>query len=121
MQIVEINEKDLIDTITLLLEFPLGDRDDETINIDRIAAICAKDWGWWRTLTMNLDKVRQMAAHYEQLTDAETARVAEQVQAALDRIEAEPKSMSWKLRAKIGDRKKWYRDVGELVGTPEDV
>ena len=63
---------------------------------------------------MNLDKVRQMADHYEQLTDDETRRVTEQVQAALDRIEAEPKSMSWKLRAKVGDRKKWYRDVGEL-------
>jgi hypothetical protein len=121
MQIVEINEKDLIDTITLLLEYPLGDSDDDTVNIDRVAAICAKDWGWWRTLTMNLDKVRQMAAHYEQLTDEETIRVADQVQAALDRVEAEPKSMSWKLRAKIGDRKKWYRDVGELVGTPEEA
>jgi hypothetical protein len=120
MQIVEINEKDLIDTITLLLEFPLADSDDGTINIDRVARICARDWGWWRTLTMNLGKVRQMAEHYEQLTDEETRRVSDQVQAALDRIEAEPKSMSWRLRAKIGDRKKWYRDVGELVGMPEE-
>jgi hypothetical protein len=120
MQIVEINEKDLIDTITLLLEFPLGDADRDTINMDRIARICAKDWGWWRTLTMNLGKVRQMAEHYAQLTDEETARVASQVQAALDRIDAEPKSMSWKLRAKVGDRKKWYRDVGELTALPED-
>jgi hypothetical protein len=70
---------------------------------------------------MNLGKVRQMAEHYEQLTDEETARVASQVQAALDRIEAEPKSMSWKLRAKVGDRKKWYRDVGELMAAPEDA
>jgi hypothetical protein len=121
MQIVEINEKDLIDAITLLLEFPLGDSDDETINIGRIAAICAKDWGWWRTLTMNLDKVRQMAEHYDELNDDETRRVSDQVRAALERIEAEPKSMSWKLRGKVGDRKKWYRDVGELVGMPEDA
>jgi hypothetical protein len=121
MQIVEINEKDLIDTITLLLEFPLGDADDDTINIGRIAAICAKDWGWWRTLTMNLDKVRQMAEHYEQLTDEETRRVSDQVRAALERLEAEPKSMSWRLRARVGDRKKWYRDVGELVAMPEDA
>jgi hypothetical protein len=121
MQIVEINEKDLIDTIMLLLEFPLGDTDDDTINIGRIASICAKDWGWWRTLTMNLDKVRQMAEHYEQLTEDETDRLTTQVRAALDRIEAEPKSMSWRLRAKIGDRKKWYRDVGELTAMPGDV
>ena len=121
MQIVEINEKDLIDTIMLLLEFPLGDSDDDTIDIGRVARICAKDWGWWRTLTMNLDKVRQMAEHYEQLSEDETRRVSEQVQAALDRIQAEPRSMSWKLRAKIGDRKKWYRDVGELMSEPEDA
>jgi hypothetical protein len=119
MQIVQINEKDLIDTIMLLLEYPLGDSDDATINIGRIAELCAKDWGWWRTLTMNLGKVRQMAEHYEQLTDDETRRVSEQVQATLDRIDAEPKSMSWKLRAKIGDRKKWYRDVGELTPVSE--
>jgi hypothetical protein len=68
---------------------------------------------------MNLDKVRQMAEHYEQLTESETRRVSEQVQAALDRVEAQPKSLSWKLRAKIGDRKKWYRDVGELTPVSE--
>ena len=26
----------------------------------------------------------------------------------LDRIEGEPKSRRWKLRAKIGERKRWY-------------
>ena len=120
MQIVEINEKDLIDTITLLLEFPLGDSDEDTINIGRVADLCAKDWGWWWTLTMNLDKVRQMAEHYRELSEDETRRVREQVAAALERIDAEPKSMSWRLRAKVGDRKKWYRDVGELVAMPEE-
>jgi hypothetical protein len=119
MQIVQINEKDLIDTMMLLLEYPLGEADDATINIARVAELCGKDWGWWRTLTMNLDKVRQMAKHYEQLTESETRRVSDQVQAALDRVEAQPKSMSWKLRAKIGDRKKWYRDVGELTPVSE--
>jgi hypothetical protein len=120
MQIVEINEKDLIDTIMLLLEHPLGDEDHDTINIGRVAGICSKDWGWWRTLTMNLDKVRQMATHYEQLSSHEKTRVADQVQTALDRIDGESKSTAWKLRARIGDRKKWYRDVGELVPMAEE-
>ncbi len=121
MQIVEINEKDLIDTIMLLLEHPLADHDDDAVNVGRVAAVCGKDWGWWRTLTMNLDKVWQMAAQYDQLSEQEKRHVAEQAHAALDRIEAEPKSMSWKLRAKIGDRKKWYRDVGELAPLMEDL
>ena len=120
MQIVEINEKDLIDMITLLLQFPLGDSDTETINIGRVASLCARDWGWWRTLTMNLDKVRQMADHYQDLTDEEKRRVNDQVQTALDRIEAEPKTMGWKLRARIGDRKRWYRDVSELMPIAEE-
>lgn len=114
MQIVEINEKDLIDAIMLMLDHPLGDADGETINIGLVAGVCARDWGWWRTLTSNLRNVAQMAEAYPQLADAEKKRVAEQVQAALARIEREPKSLAWKLRARVGDRKKWYRDVGEL-------
>ena len=60
-----------------------------------------------------------MRIQTDKLTDDETRRVGDQVQAALDRIEAQPKSMSWKLRAKIGDRKKWHRDVGELSPVSE--
>jgi hypothetical protein len=120
MQIVEINEKDIIDTIMLLLEHPLGESDEDTLNIGLVARVCAKDWGWWRTLTMNLGKVKQMAAAYPQLRE-ETSRVAEQVDRALERIEREPKSMGWRMRARIGDRKKWYRDVSELGPVMEEL
>lgn len=114
MQIVQINEKDIIDTIMLLLEHPLGDIDNETINMKRVSAICAADWGFWRTTTMNLDKVRQLAHHYPQLTDEQKAKVEKQVGDALARMEAEPKTMGWKLRARVGDRVKWYKDVDEV-------
>lgn len=120
MQIVRINEKDLIDTIMLLLEHPLTE-DDAGVNVRRVAEVCAKDWGWWRTLTMNLAKVQQMAEHYDQLSPEETARVVSQVGAALGRVEREPKSMGWKLRAKVGDRKKWYREVDELSPAAEEA
>ena len=114
MQIVQINEKDIIDTIMLLLEHPLGDSDHEIINIKRVAAICAADWGFWRTTTMNLDKVRQLAHHYPQLTDEQKAKVETQVNDCLARMEQEPKSMAWKLRARVGDRVKWYKEVDEV-------
>jgi hypothetical protein len=64
---------------------------------------------------MNLEKVSQMAASYPQLSDDDKQRVSEQVDAILARIEAEPKTRGWRLRARVGDRKKWYRDVGELA------
>jgi hypothetical protein len=114
MQIVKINEKDVIDTIMLLLEHPFGDSDDETVNLRRVAGLCAADWGLWRTLTMNLDKVRQLVLTYPQLSDSEKAHVASQVDAAMARIEAEPKSLAWRLRARVGDRVKWYKDVEEV-------
>jgi predicted nucleotidyltransferase len=114
MQIVEINEKDIIDTLMLLLEHPLGEGDVETINLPRIARLCAEDWGLWRTVTMNLDKVARLAQGYEQLSDEHKAHVASQVERALARIEAEPKPLPWRLRARLGDRVKWYKDVDEV-------
>lgn len=114
MQIFQINEKDIIDTIMLLLEHPLGDTDDEVINISRVAQLLAKDWGLWRTTTMNLNKVRQMTDHYPQLSQEHKEVVVAQIEKVLARIEAEPKSTGWKLRARVGDRVKWYKDVDEV-------
>lgn len=114
MQIVKINEKDLIDTIMLLLEHPLGDSDVETINLAQTARLCAADWGLWRTTTMNLEKVKQIAQTYPQLSAADKAAVTQKVDTALARLEAEPKPLAWKLRARVGDRIKWYKDVDEV-------
>ena len=114
MQIVQINEKDIIDTIMLLLEHPLGDEDRETINIKRVAGLCSTDWGLWRTTTMNLDKVRQLAQGYEQLNAGQKEIIASQVKAALARIDQEPKPLAWRLRARVGDRVKWYKEVDEV-------
>jgi hypothetical protein len=114
MQIVKINEKDVIDTIMLLLEHPLGDDDKETINMKRVAKLCADDWGLWRTTTMNLDKVQKLAQDYEQLRAEQKRKIDSQVKTALTRLDAEPKPLAWKLRARVGDRVKWYKDVDEV-------
>jgi len=114
MQIVKINEKDVIDTIMLLLEHSLGENDKETINIARVAKLCANDWGLWRTTTMNLDKVGKLAVGYSQLNEENKIRLVNQVKKSLARIEAESKSMAWRLRSRVGDRVKWYKDVDEV-------
>ena len=114
MQIVEICEKDVIDTIILLLEHSLGEEDTETINIGYVAQLCGNDWGLWRTITMNLDKVRLLAQNYEQLTPEQKAKITTQVEAAQARLDEEPKSLAWRLRAKVGDRVKWYKEVDEV-------
>jgi hypothetical protein len=114
MQIVKINEKDLIDTFMLLLEHPLGQDDREQVNTDRVAELCGADWGLWRTVTMNLDKVKRLAHNYPQLSADQKAHITAQVEGLEARIESQPKSLAWRLRARVGDRVKWYKDVDEV-------
>jgi hypothetical protein len=63
---------------------------------------------------MNLEKVRQLALGYTQLTNEQKETIANQVNTALARLESEPKSLAWRLRARVGDRVKWYKDVDEV-------
>jgi hypothetical protein len=114
LQIVKINEKDIVDMIMLLLEHPWGDHDQETINLSAIAGLCAGDWGLWRTSTINLDKIKRLAQSYAVLTGPEKTRVAAQVDHALSAINQAPKSLGWKMRDRIGDKVKWYKDVEEV-------
>ncbi len=114
MQIVKINEKDIVDTIILLLEKPIGNEDKNMINGKLIGDLCAKDWGLWRTLTMNLSKIAQLVHNYDAITDEQKAKVVQQVDTIKTAIDSQPKSNGWKLRAKIGDKIKWYKEVEEV-------
>jgi hypothetical protein len=115
MQIVKINEKDLIDTIMLLREHPVGDSDEETINGGLIARTLASDWGFWRTVTANLQVVDEELNHYARLSPQDRQVVHERIAELHNRIADEPKSGKWKLRSKVGERVKWYKDVEELM------
>jgi len=114
LQIVQINEKDVVDIILLLLDHELGDGDESVIDVRRVAGLCAADWGLWRTITLNLDKVASLARTYRQLDEPRRDRVATQVAALADRLESEPKTLAWRARARIGERLKWWTDVDEV-------
>jgi hypothetical protein len=114
LQIIELNEKDVRDALLLVHGHPVADEDGDAINGARIAELCAGDWGLWRTITENVAKVREHAGSYDVPEDAQT-RMAARLQEVLDRIESEPKSRGWKLRAKIGERKRWYELPEEVA------
>jgi Uncharacterised nucleotidyltransferase len=107
LQIIEVNEKDIRDMVLLLHGHAIADTDDDAVNGQRIAELCANDWGLWRTITANLERCRSHVDDYE-LPGAERERITARFDELLSRIEAEPKSRGWKLRAKIGERKRWY-------------
>jgi hypothetical protein len=103
LQIIELNEKDVRDTVALLLEHDVTD-DDSGVNATHVAELCADDWGLWRTISHNLATLRDRIDAY----DVDREAVSNRVAAILERIEAAPKSRGWRMRAKIGERKRWY-------------
>jgi hypothetical protein len=107
LQIIEVNEKDIRDTVLLFHGHEIADHDAGAVNGAQIAALCAADWGLWRTITANLERCRGHVGDYE-LPAADGKRIAARFDELLERIEAEPKGRGWRLRAKVGDRKRWY-------------
>jgi hypothetical protein len=104
LQVCELNEKDVRDTVAILHDRDLGSEDGETLNAARASKLCAEDWGLWRTITRNLETCRREVASY----GAELGAVSDRIAELEERIEATPKSRPWRLRAKIGERKRWY-------------
>jgi hypothetical protein len=105
LQIVETNGKDFLDILALLGDHQFTD-DDDGINLDYLAGIAAEDWGIWRTTTM----VAERAADYAETLDgyADAATIRERAARYVDALDQAPKSRRWKLRAKVGERKRWY-------------
>ena len=115
MQIYEINLKDFKDTLVLLLEHPLGTREEgnKCIDMDYITEIMANDWGFYYTFTTNLRRVPDYIPEFSTIGDDEAKIISDRVEDLLQRIEDAPKSFKWKMRAKIGTRMLWYQEVAE--------
>ena len=107
LQIVELNEKDVRDIAALLLDHPLGEGDAETINLARTAKLCAEDWGLWKTVGLSLDRAEQQVRSFP-LEPQASATIRERIQGLRRALDEAPKSLRWKLRARVGERVTWY-------------
>jgi len=94
----------------LLREHEIGADDEDHVNSARVATLCAGEWGLWRTTTMNLEKVRDYLPHVD-LDEADKTIVAQRVAELLSAMNDYPKGARWKLRARVGDKVKWYREI----------
>ncbi len=114
MQIARINEKDIIDTLMLLREHEVGESEDRTVRIDHLARSCKADWGLWKTVTGNLDKVDRLADKYDVLGTEDRRIIRDRLARIRARIDRELPTLRWRLRSRIGERVQWYRDVDEV-------
>lgn len=107
LQIVEINEKDIKDIMSVLIDYDVGDTDQGAINGAYLARLCSDDWGIYKTFTMNLDKVLTTLPE-RSLDQGQKDAVKGKTERLRQVIESEPKTFKWKMRARIGERTPWY-------------
>jgi len=102
LQIVEVNEKDILDVMALFIDFDV-ESSDKAINSSYISGLIANDWGLHKTLDINLKKMKTFAEEHNF-----PPYVTERIQKLLSAMEKHPKSLGWKTRSMVGERVRWY-------------
>jgi hypothetical protein len=118
LQVVEQNEKDVHDIVYLLSACQVRDGDEPgSIGLERFGKVVADDWGWWRTVTGNLDRVVELVRGDLARLVPSNARFdpVEQALAVRAHADAVPKSLRWKIRSRVGERVQWYELPEEVA------
>jgi hypothetical protein len=104
LQVVEKTEKEYKDLTVAFYDFEVTSGPDG-IRGDEIADLCSKDWGLYTTFRKSLEALEAKAAN---LDGNEQARVIQRIQRLMAMMYSAPKSFGWRMRARIGERQKWY-------------
>jgi hypothetical protein len=119
LQIVKLNRKDALDVAAMLSMYEVGG--EEGISTDALAEVLGRDWGWWRTVSGNLEVIARTLEDDDgtfradlAMNSSSTCDPAEQLGVLRHFIETTPKSRTWKLRSRIGERAIWYEEPEEL-------
>jgi hypothetical protein len=115
-QIVELNRKDALDIACLLLYNETGNSDQGKINLDYIARLCGQDWGLYKTTSMSLKRVEEVARDETlNLAESERGLILKRIAEIRQTFEAMPKTLAWQMRDKVGTRVRWYEEVEEVA------
>jgi hypothetical protein len=114
LQIVELNAKDRNDCYALLEACDVADGDHRALEPSRLAGLTGADWGLHHTFELNLQRLRDGLTA---VPNADSGRITAAVDALATAMEDTPKTRGWKLRARIGERKRWYEEPEEVDRT----
>jgi hypothetical protein len=108
LQVVQMTEREYKDLMCLLLDHPVGNKDEpEVINSAHLAKLASGDWGIYMTFKQTIQNLLAALDAYG-LTTEQQQVIKDRAQQILATIEAAPKSMSWKVRARVGEKVPWY-------------
>jgi hypothetical protein len=108
LQVVEITEREYRDIISLLNDHEVSNSDaPETINGKYLAKLCSEEWGIYKTFSVNLGNILAALDQYK-LNPKTKTTVRKRIQELTSLMENEPKTLAWKLRARVGEKVQWY-------------
>jgi hypothetical protein len=117
LQIVQLNAKDRNDCYAVLQSCEIADGDHRTLEPGRIAQLTSSDWGLHHTFELNFQR---LLAGINTVPAADATKITAAIDALVQAMEHSPKSRGWKVRARIGERKRWYDVPEEVDRTPAD-
>lgn len=82
-----------------------------------IGRLCARDWGLFHDVSRNLQRCAE-ALGASGLGPAGQARAADLLARVIGAVDAAPKTFAWRLRARVGTRRRWWNIVEEQDGPP---
>jgi hypothetical protein len=116
LQIAQINQKDVVDAVRILLSHDIDDSGSDEqgteadapdrLSLRRLQSVTSADWGWYTTFTDNLAAVR--SATPELLGAEDTRTVVDRIDRLSSALEDAPKTMRWRARSVIGRKTAWY-------------
>lgn len=104
LQVVEKTDKEYLDLIAAFRDFDVT-REMSGIRGEEIADLCSKDWGIYTTFTKSLEA---LLAKAETLNSDDRNTVVPRIQKLMAIMGGRPKSLAWKMRARIGEKARWY-------------
>lgn len=113
LQIVQLNAKDRSDCYALLKGCPVEDGDHRALQPQRMTKLTASDWGLHHTFELNFQRLIE-GLDQTALPPADAATITSAIDDLTHAVDRAPKSRGWKMRSRIGERRRWYEEPEEV-------
>jgi len=114
LQIHQITRNDLVDLMVLFSASESLGQDARDPDTSRVVAVLRDDWGFWYTSTGNLRRLIDELGPEGPVLGSLAPEIQRRSGRLLQLLDEAPKSVRWKLRARVGTKTRWYEEVGEV-------
>jgi hypothetical protein len=107
--------RDVRDALMLLATARAEGSAADAVDAEYLGRLCAQDWGLFYDVALNLQRCREALATAD-LTTEERERAATSLARLTGAVDSSPKTLAWRLRARVGTRRRWWDVVEEQEG-----